>query len=121
MPMIKSNTQRGDCDMFECRCGSHIIKIIKDEPYTNAKGIMFPPMHTLEFWEYRGDTSWTLWQRIKLAFRILIGKEAKNCTYDVLIEDTDIDDFIVAFQKLKLPSEKPKITLAELRERLNTD
>ena len=77
MGIIKSKTQQGECDLFECSCGSHMIRIVKDEPYTNPKGITFPMQHSLQFWEYRGDTSWTLWHRIKLAFRILIGKEAK--------------------------------------------
>ena len=97
MSLLKSNTQRGNYNyIYECLCGSHMIRLCKDEGYKD-----FPIYHSIEFWEYRGDTNHTLWKRICLAWRILIGKEAKFATYDVLLPNEDVEEFANAILSLK--------------------
>ena len=100
MGIIKGNSQQGQNDLFECTCGQHLIRIYKDEPYVSPKGIKFPLQHSLQFWEYRGDTNWTIWDRWKLAFRILIGKEAKYPTYDVIITEHEVEELAEAIRRL---------------------
>jgi hypothetical protein len=96
MGIIKSKSQFGEQSMFECSCGSHLIKLFKDD---RTDG--FPAYHSLQFWEFRGDTQYGLWGRIKLGLQILFGIEGKYPAYDVLIRDEEIDELIKAFEDLK--------------------
>ena len=86
--------------IFMQPCDLSIILPVKDEPYVSPKGIKFPLQHSLQFWEYRGDTNWTIWDRWKLAFRILIGKEAKYPTYDVIITEHEVEELAEAIRRL---------------------
>lgn len=96
MGLNKSNTQRGKENyIFECICGSHMIRLVKDTPFKD-----WPIQHSIEFWEYRGASSWNFLDRLKLAFRILIGKEANYANYDVLIDPKDVQPLADAIKSL---------------------
>lgn len=111
MSLVKSSTHKGGY-IYECTCGEHMIRIYKDEPSEN-----FPAFHSLEFWEHRGCTQWSILGRIVLAARILIGKTSKYATYDVLIQDEDIDALADAIKSLKI-TEEQRITIKEFEEKI---
>jgi hypothetical protein len=94
MGLIKaSKTQIGHQNyIFECLCGAHMIRIVKDD--------RSEPSHAIEFWEYRGAISWNFWKRFKLAFRIMIGKEAKYAISEMLIGSEDVEPLASAILSL---------------------
>jgi hypothetical protein len=98
MGIIKvSKTQRGDNNyIFECQCGCNMLRLCK-----NSFDDVDNPIHSFEIWEYRGETNWNIWKRISLAFRILIGKEAKFATSEVLFENDDVEPLANAILSLK--------------------
>ena len=96
MGLIKLNTQRGnENNIYECVCGSHMIRIVKGTPFKD-----WPIQHSIEFWEYRGASSWNFLDRLKLAFRILIGKEAKWATYEIIVTPEDVQPLADAIKNL---------------------
>jgi hypothetical protein len=81
--------------IFDCVCGSHMIRLVKDT-WANDR----PKMHSFEIWEYRAETNWTFINRIKLAFRILIGKEAKYPVSDILVAEKNVEALAKAILSL---------------------
>lgn len=92
--MITNNTQRGDVAFVECICGSHLLRIV-DDSAGHWKSI------SIEFFEYAGDAHRTWFDRIKLALRILVGKEAKHSCYGVELEVGQLDKLIKDLQEFQ--------------------
>ena len=84
---------------LECDCGMHYLTVTYYAPYENE-----PPAAFLTV--MRGDMS--LWERIKEAVRIILGKES-------IWEEFLLDDFNKA-KKLKLMAEKIENSLKNWEE-----
>ena len=112
--MIINNTQRGDVAFVECVCGRHLLRIVDD-----SDG--FWKMISIEFFEYAGDSHRTLLDRIKLAFRILAGKEAKHSCYGVELEVHQLDRLIRDLQEFqdRIDSRPEPMSLSELKKRIS--
>lgn len=93
MAMINSNTQRGRNCIYECPCGSHMIRIVKDG-HDSA-------FHSFEMWEYRGDSNRTFWNRIAIAFNVIFKRVHKFPCYEVLVPDEYVEDLAQAILDLK--------------------
>lgn len=93
---MKQDTQRGETAIVECACGCHMIRLVKDIdlPVESRR-------HSIEFWEYRGDTRYTYWDRLKLAFAVLFKKDFSRCTYEVIINNNQVVKMIEELQYMK--------------------
>jgi len=92
-----SKTQLGNQNyIFECQCGGHMLRLCK-----NLWDDEIPVQHSFEIWEYRGNEKWNFWKRLKLAFRILIGKEAKYATSEILFSNDDVELLADAILSMK--------------------
>jgi len=97
MGLIKSNTQRGKENyIYECCCGSHMIRLVKDTPFKD-----WPIQHSIEFWEYRGVSYRTVWDRILLGINIILGRKGKYPIYEILLENDDVEALGNAVLSLK--------------------
>jgi hypothetical protein len=95
--IIKSKTQFGEHVFFECSCGSHLIRLYKDDNENKEQR-----RHSLQLFEFRGDTgSRTFLDRIKLGLSIIFGLQAKHCTYDVLVTHSELTELANALLDLK--------------------
>ena len=106
----KSNTQREQENYtYECPCGSHLIRIVRGEYWRGSLD-----NHSIEFWEHRGNSYRTLWQRIMLGFNIIFGKEGKYPIYDILVRNEDVEALGNAILSLKVDENDQKMSEQQL-------